>query len=65
MVVHAFGRQMPVRARLFIDFPVQRMGLLAVSSLRDARRLMVVHNLVRIYFQNETLIEQRGAVQSV
>src|SRR3977135_1344460 len=37
----------------------------AVSSLRDAQRLMVVHNLVRIYFQNETLTEQRGAVQSV
>jgi len=25
-VVHAFGRQLPVRARLFIDFLVERMG---------------------------------------
>ena len=24
-VVHAFGRQLPVRARLFIDFLVERM----------------------------------------
>jgi hypothetical protein len=26
--VHAFGRQLPVRARLFMDFLVERMGKL-------------------------------------
>jgi hypothetical protein len=28
-VVHAFGRQLPVRARLFIDFLVERMDSLS------------------------------------
>ena len=27
-VVHAFGKQLPVRARLFIDFLVERMDTL-------------------------------------
>jgi hypothetical protein len=28
--VHAFGRQLPMRARLFIDFLVERMGVMRV-----------------------------------
>jgi hypothetical protein len=28
-VVHAFGRQLPVRARLFIDFLVERLDSLS------------------------------------
>jgi hypothetical protein len=33
-VVHAFGRQLPVRARLFVEFLVERMGSLGDRNRR-------------------------------
>ena len=32
-VLHAFGRQLPLRARLFIDFLVEALGVSADASL--------------------------------
>jgi DNA-binding transcriptional LysR family regulator len=32
-VLHAFGRQLPLRARLFIDFLVETLGVSAGASL--------------------------------